>query len=394
MTSATVQRAKRIAGRVLPPLVVLLVAAGTAAWLITTRPVPARAPPVAVEALVEVVTLQAEDRSVAVTGRGEVVPSVQVSVQAEVGGRVAWLNERFSEGGLVALGEPLLRLDDREYRLAVTERRADVQSASVALREEEARARVARREREILGELGRQAAERELATREPQLRAARARLEAARSALERAALNLSRTEIVAPFSGMVRSRTVDEGQTVAAQMELATIVGVDHFRVRAALPVEDAALVRPGNPATIRTTSKQNPAPEREGRVVHLLADLEPVARQARVLVEVPDPLGLELIGGTSRTPLLIGTYAEVEIEVGVLPDVFALPLAALRPSDLVFVMDDEERLRIREVEVIRREPDAVVIKEGLAEGELVVVSPLPGAVEGMALRAREQESE
>ena len=77
------------------------------------------------------------------------------------------------------------------------------------------------------------------------------------------------------------------------------------------------------------------------------------------------------------------------------LDDVFVLPRKALRENSMVWLVDNEDRMRIRPVEIVRFEQDEVFISKGLADGERVVTTNLSGAAEGMSLRvAANQEAE
>ena len=70
------------------------------------------------------------------------------------------------------------------------------------------------------------------------------------------------------------------------------------------------------------------------------------------------------------------------------------MPRLALREGNHVYVVDDDDRLRIRAVEVLREDRDEVVITAGLAAGERVTLSPLRGAVDGMVVRVAEEPAE
>ena len=95
------------------------------------------------------------------------------------------------------------------------------------------------------------------------------------------------------------------------------------------------------------------------------------------------------------RPPLAVGLFVEADIVGRIARDVFVLPLVALRPGnpmdpdapDAVHVIDAENRLRIRPIEVLRTERELVVIGEGLAPGEQVSLSPLQAVVDGMRVR-------
>jgi membrane fusion protein, multidrug efflux system len=108
----------------------------------------------------------------------------------------------------------------------------------------------------------------------------------------------------------------------------------------------------------------------------------------ARVIVSLADPFGLEAEGEEAGTrPLLAGSYVEVEILAKEVASAVEIPRVALRDGGQVFVMDDDERLEIREVSVGWRDRDTVLVDEGLRDGDRVIVSPVPAPASGMRLR-------
>jgi multidrug efflux pump subunit AcrA (membrane-fusion protein) len=70
---------------------------------------------------------------------------------------------------------------------------------------------------------------------------------------------------------------------------------------------------------------------------------------------------------------------------------VIELPRAALRGGDRVVIVDDEERLQLRDVQVLRRERETVLIRSGIEPGERVCVMPLAVTIEGMPVKALER---
>jgi multidrug efflux pump subunit AcrA (membrane-fusion protein) len=114
------------------------------------------------------------------------------------------------------------------------------------------------------------------------------------------------------------------------------------------------------------------------------------------VVARIDDPYLLETVADEAqglapeRVPLPAGLFVTAEIEGRSVSDVFVLPMMALRDGDRVFIRDEENRLRVREVSVIRRDRDHVVIDAGLEAGDQVVISPLRVYTEGMSLRALE----
>src|SRR5690606_15586491 len=167
------------------------------------------------------------------------------------------------------------------------------------------------------------------------LKRAEALIRRAESQIAIAQLNLERTSIVAPFNAMVLDESVETGQLVEPGTVVATLVGTDEFWVQASVPTDQLHHIRlprdgePGAQASVFLELGEGRQVEHRGRVLRLLSDLEPSGRMARVLISIPDPLGLET---TERsTPLLLGSYVRVEIDAGSLDGVLAIDRAALR---------------------------------------------------------------
>jgi multidrug efflux pump subunit AcrA (membrane-fusion protein) len=82
--------------------------------------------------------------------------------------------------------------------------------------------------------------------------------------------------------------------------------------------------------------------------------------------------------------------FVEARIEGRKLSTSVVLPRSALHVGGRVFVLDEEERLDIRELEILEAGRDQVVVAGGIFAGERVIVSPIELPVQGMALRASE----
>jgi hypothetical protein len=87
------------------------------------------------------------------------------------------------------------------------------------------------------------------------------------------------------------------------------------------------------------------------------------------------------------RPPLAAGMFVEAEIEGRVATNVAVLPRAALRGTNQVLVVDAADRLRFREVDVLRSTDEDIVVRSGLEEGERVCISPLEAVTDGMKVR-------
>ena len=377
--------------RVVGAIVSLALLAGGAMGaraLIRARKPPESKPVVRLGPLVDVMTIARGPGQIRVMAQGTVVPAKQVAIQPEIVGRIVQVGPAIVPGGRVAKEDLIVRIDARDYRLAVDQRRAAVERATYQLDVERGRKVIAEREWKLLGsQVEADEHGRALALREPQIRNAQAELAAARSVLRRARLNVERARIVAPFNAVVRNEAVEMGQVVQPGKPIATLVGTDQFWVQVSVPTADLIWIQtPGARATIRLRLGDeggSPALVREGRVVQLLSDLDPVGRLARLLVEIDDPLGLK---GDAR-PLLLGSYVEVEIAGQRLDDVVELPRVVLRADDKIWVVDKADKLAIRSVEVLYRMRDSVILRGGVAAGDSVVRSRLAAPVVGMSVR-------
>ena len=176
--------------------------------------------------------------SLDVHSQGTVEPRTTSTLVAQVGGRIVDVADAFAVGGLFRRGQVLVRIDPRDYELAVRDAEAAVAQARVQLEREQAEAELARRDWEELGDGGEPSA---LLLHKPQLAQARAALEAAQASVERARLNLERTRVSAPFDGRVRAKQADLGQSVAAGTPLADVFATEYAEVRLPVTKEDLA---------------------------------------------------------------------------------------------------------------------------------------------------------
>jgi multidrug efflux system membrane fusion protein len=375
--------------RIALPLAVIAVAALAAVAMYASRPVVETRPPDAVVPLVRVLTVTPTAVDTVVRSQGTVRPSTETVLVPEIAGRVVEVSPSLAAGGFFAAGDVLVRLDARDYELAVVTARAQVAQASAKLAIEEEESAVARREWTVLGK-GEPAP---LVVRTPQLAEARAVLESAQSALERTQRDLARTAIRAPFAGRVREKRVDLGQVVAPGNSLATLYAVDVAEVRLPVPDEELAFLdlplgyRGGaaGPAVTIHATFAGQTPQWHGRIVRTEGEIDPSSRMVHLVAEVRDPYGRT--GRSAGPPLAVGLFVRAEIRGHRLTDVFVLPRSALRGADQVLVVDHEDRLRLRQVTVLRGEGEQVLIRNGLTAGDRVCVSPLDVAVDGMRVR-------
>ncbi len=252
--------------------------------------------------------------------------------------------------------------------------------------------RVAREEWERLGE----GEASPLANRELQLEEARAALASAEAALEQAERDLGRCHIRAPFDGRVRSKSVDIGQYVSRGAMVAALYAVDCAEVR--LPLPDSELAYLDLPLGYLSGSSRGRGPEVglfadfagerhrwQGRIVRVEGEIDPISRMVYVVAQVKDPYGRK--AEVPGSPLSIGLFVDAKIVGREIQNAIVLPRSALRAGGRVLIIDTENRLHFRDVEIVREKRDEVIVSHGLTPGERICVSTLDAVTEGMTVR-------
>lgn len=369
-------------------LPVCLVLAGAAGWSYfkSKEPKMERQPFKKQAVAVETLAMEPGNYQRSVQVMGTVVPDTQIILKSKVSGEVVWLSPKFVRGGQMKKGEILLTLDTSDYKIEVQKARSALDKALSALAIEQGSQLIAKEELKLINKasLGEVKAT-DLALRKPQLAQATAAIDSARADLEKAKLNLSRTRVLVPFNALVLEKQVNLGSLVTTQGTLATLVGVDTYRVEALVPPDRLAAITvdetTGSKALIHSLYSEDPW---QGRVVRTTGAMTGKSRMAGVIISVTDPLGLNR--GGNNPQLLLDDHVDVQILGETLENVFAIPRAILRDEDTVWVYSSGV-LDIREVELAWKEDGRVFVRTGLYPGDIVITSDLPAPVKGMALQ-------
>ncbi len=368
---------------IIPALVIIASILG-AVTLMATSPqlepnVPAPVPPT-----VRVVVIEPQPVQMSVQSQGTVAPNTESELIPEVSGRVIWMSKSLVNGGYFEKGAVLLRLDDEDHR-------SSLQRAKATLTRAEAEYQHARFEYQRMQSLE----DRQLASRsqiENALRASRvteAALQDARASYAQAVRDLERTQVKAPFTGLVRRESVDIGQLVGRGSAVATIYAGDQAEVR--LPIADRQLAFLNLPVGQRGELPLEQQPnvrlsaeyagqklEWNGKIVRTEAQIDTSSRMVHVIARVTNE--------EQVAPLSVGLFVNADIEGLLVDDIVVLPRNALRTGNRVLVVDDDNKLRFREIETLRFYRDDVLIKAGLQPGERVCISPMQTPIEGMTV--------
>jgi len=355
-----------------------------AATLMATAPV---LEPSAIKKLttsVRVVEIQPKSVQLKVNSQGSVMPSMESQLIPEVSGKVAWMSPNLVAGGYFNNQDILIRVDDTDYKTKLNRAKATLSRAEAEQQhnEFEYRRMLSLEKRSLVSR-----SQLENALRA--FRVADATLQDAQAAFQQAEQDIARTEITAPFAGLVRSENVDIGQFVSRGSPIATIYAGNQVEVR--LPIADRQLAYLNIPVSMRgeipvefqpavtlTAQYAGQTLEWKGRIVRSEAEIDVSSRMVQLVARVESK--------TDSVPLSVGLFVSAEIEGLAAENIVVLPREALRNNNQVLVVDKEDRLRFRKIEPLRLYQNDLLIRAGLEAGERVCVSPIQTAIEGMVV--------
>ena len=328
---------------------------------------------------------QKKDVTLRVTTNGEVRSVTEINVIPQVSGRIIQVADEFIDGGNIKKGQPLIWIDDRDYRLATISAESRVAQAKKLLEREIAESELAKKDWEELGE----GEASPLTLRIPQLEEARALLNAAEADLEKAKLNLERTVINLPFDGLIKKKNAGIGQYVNAGSILGSAFSTE--KVLIPLPLTDTELSYLGLPLGYESKgyfdgpkvifrsyiSRKNI--EWLGRITRTSGSIDSQTRLVYAYAEVLNPYDED-------PPLAIGTYVDAEIEGNFISNGFMLPIAAIKNDNEIYVIDQNSKLKIKKIEIVGTEDDKVIVKGDISELDMVVISTINTGYEGMEL--------
>ena len=366
-------------------IAVLLAAVAAAAGIIMSRPMPEQLTVSETTSAIRAMTVVKESLRLKIRSEGTVTPKTQTNVIPEIKGRVTWISPNLVVGGYFQAGDLLVTIDAADYEARTGLAQAQLLRAEAEL--EHKRFELQRLQTLIKDNLVSQS-NLENAARAHKI--AKANVIESKINLAQAERDLSRTKITAPFEGMVRSESIDIGQFVQQGAPIASIYASDAVEVR--LPIVNAQLAYL-DPANLQR-GELDPATAPMIRLTARYAGTSFVWRGQLARTEGEIDAQSRMITAVARVrqdnqspdvpPLQVGAFVAAEIEGQYLDGIVRLPRAALRPNSQVLIIDGDNRLRFRAVNVLRLENDFVIIDSGLESGEVVNLSPIQTVVDGM----------
>jgi len=369
------------------PVTVIGVAYGIAVIIRNNGPQVEVVVPEPQAVVVRVVTAMPEKIQLTVSSQGEVNAEHSIELISEVSGKVKEISAAFVTGGYFNAGDALLKLEPIDYELMKIRSAALVDEAAEELAIEKSEAKLA--EQGLFPLM------------DAQVKSAGARLQSAEAELAQAEVDLARTRITAPFDGRVLFKQVDLGQYVSKGESVARIFSTGRAEIR--LPLTDQQLQyleSPfGNgraagalntPVTLRAAVGGQQV-EWQGYLDRMDGAVDEDSRVWYAVAYVDDPYGLQ--SETPVAPLVVGLYVEADIVGRTVDNLFRLPRSALRNGDRVLIVDRANRLRQREVQVLRTDYDSVYVAAGITAGEQICISPMETFVDGLLVEIVAEQS-
>ncbi|NBQ71385.1 MAG: efflux RND transporter periplasmic adaptor subunit [Gammaproteobacteria bacterium] len=308
---------------------------------------------------VRVAEVNLESVDLIVGSQGKVQAAQTVSLSAPVAGPVEWISPSMEAGGYVEAGQALLRLEAADFETALERSRANLQQA-------QAESEFADTELARMRELAEQrlASDSQLQDAQRRANVNKARLIDAQASYEQAQLDLDRTEIRAPFNAVIQSRDVELGQYVNRAQAVALLYGADEVEVRVPLAIRQLGFL-------------------------NVPLGIDPNSNTVQTIIRVSQPSTDSETGvdGFRSIPLPIGLYVEANIQGRTVENIISLPRSVIRNNNQVLIVDAENKMYYREVEIFRLEEQQVLISSGILPGERICISPIQAVVDGMAVQ-------
>lgn len=366
--------------RMIPVLLVITVVVVLMQFMKGMKQEPVKVPEKPKGFLVETASIMPSDLTLQINTQGTLQPKRQITLTAEISGKVVSLSPSFLPGNQFKTGDILVTIDPADYQVAVARAEANLASAEAKLELEQAKSEQAKKDWQSFGKKGQPS---DLLLNIPQLNGAKASVNAAKADLMKARRDLQKTEIKAPFNGSVISKAVDLGQFVGVSGGLGMIAGTDVAEVRLSLTNQDLLKLHLLD-HSFEQTPMQVEFTDDLGQLVAKgsLKRLES-SKDGRTLLnyavaEIKQPFAQDLLFNTFLQATITGTTYN---------GVYAIPTAWMMPNNQLAVYQNDGSLAIKTVSVIHKTNDHFYVNKGISENDAIITTPIQAPEVGMRLR-------
>lgn len=322
---------------------------------------------------VEVAAIKKGDLSAHLTVVGNLIADQTVDVAPKTGGRLERISVQL--GDRVKKNQVLAKIEDREIVEQVRQAQSGLDVSKATIRQREADLQVASVNferskslftRQLLAKQALDDAESRFLAAEAQVDLAKAQQSQTEARLDELKINLQNTNVISPVDGFVSKRTMDPGAMVSQNIPIASVVDISRLRLVANVIEKDLRLVNVGDKAVVEVDAY--PGEKFFGKIARVSPVLDPSTRTAPMEVEIPN----------GENKLKPGMYARINLTIEDLKDIIVAPKNAIVDFNNkrgVWVPNEDNRAKFREVELGIEDADKVEIKSGLKEGDRVVTN-------------------
>ncbi|EJE8554963.1 efflux RND transporter periplasmic adaptor subunit [Vibrio vulnificus] len=393
--------------------------------------------------LVETLPLELKAVAPLAIGFGKVAPKVEWKAIAEVSGKVIYRHPRLEKGQVLKAGTEILRIDPLDYQLKLVQAQADLKSSQTSLAKlnqeeqnlksslkiESNRLAIANKELERKQNLRKKGLnsqsdvdqqeqttlsqrklvldiENQIALMPDEKRVADALIKVNNAKVDEAKRALEKTIITLPYDLRIAQVDIEQDQVVNQQQTMVTAHGIDVMEVEAQLSIHDMQTLaaslgefardESGIPQPDMTfiqayieLSSGNLSASWPAKVARVSETVDANQATAGVILEIEQDY--RELNPTSLPPLVNGMFVRAYIEGQANPN-WVIPERALHGGK-IYLMDEQNRLRIVPVTVLFRRDNQVVIDSELSHGQKLIVNDLLPAIEGMLLKEANSEA-
>jgi RND family efflux transporter MFP subunit len=352
------------------------------------KPKEIRAPSIVVSEA-KIILVKPSDHEPPVRSYGTVRPLFETNLVAQVSGIVKEVAMEFRVGRRVSKGMILAKIDDTDYRAALSREQSNLANAKRILAEEVVRANQAAEDWVASGRKLSDASE--FVLRRPQVEAARASIVAQNMAIVKAAADIKRSQIRVPYDAIITARSASVGNLATPQMSLGKLVATKSAKIR--LPLTSEQVSRITIPELGKVQQKRllvtltTPKISNTSWTAEIVSSEPTVDKRNQVtylIAEVFGPYDVK-----SQT-LAMGAFVNASIPANPIRNSYLLPEAALVNDAFVWVIDKDNKLaRVDVSRVYSLDGKAYVrIKGGdFTQPLRLVVRPLTNFRQGMDVR-------
>jgi RND family efflux transporter MFP subunit len=291
------------------------------------------------------------------------------TVSAQTAGRVKAVN--FDVDDLVSKGDVIVQIDDSRQQAGVRQAEANLEAAAAKRRDAE---REYQRIRDVFAKDAVSKAEMDRVT--AAFHQARANEQAAEAALHQAREELSYTQVMAPYDGVVTERLIEVGEAAQPGQRLMSGFSLEQMRVAVDVPQNLIESVRAERRAQAEIGDRWIAAEE-----ITVFPVADPVSDTFKVRLRLPDEVEGVFPGMYIKVGFVAGEQSQLVIPLSV--------MVARSEVIGVYVIDDEGRVQFRHIRPgSAAGPEHVTVLSGLSEGEQVAIDPVAAGIQLKAQRA------